>query len=47
VRTTVSHEPQTGALHTAKKAGGPVAEIIERAERRTPKTKRYASVKPL
>jgi hypothetical protein len=47
VKTTVSYEPQTGALHSAKKAGGEVARIIERAERRTPKRFRYASVKSL
>ena len=43
VRQTVILEPQTGELHKAAKAGGRIAEIIMRAESRTPK-RRYARV---
>lgn len=43
VKQTVVYEPQTVKLHQAAKAGGAIAEIIERAETRKPK-RRYVKV---
>ena len=45
VRMEISHKPQTVKLHQAAKAGGEIAKIIERAERRTPKQRRSVTVK--
>lgn len=39
VKQIVVEKPDTRALHNAAKAGGEIAEIITRAERRKPKTR--------
>lgn len=39
VKQIVVEKPDTRALHNAAKAGGEIAAIIERAERRKPKTR--------
>jgi hypothetical protein len=43
VHETIVYEPQTWKLKNAAKAGGEIAAIIERAQKRTPKT-RYLKI---